>query len=70
MSVHVMKKWAFIPFVCLSTINIFFKQILKVNCDMINRNESDVGDIGFEILAKRVLNFLCFILFLALTNYS
>ena len=42
---------------------------LKI-CDMIKRNESDVGNIGFEILAKTVFQFLCFILFLALTNYS
>ena len=39
-------------------------------CDMIKRNESDVGHIVFEILAKRVFKFLCFILFLALTNSS
>ena len=41
-----------------------------VICDMIERNESDVGNIGFEILAKTVFQFLCFILFLALTNSS
>ena len=39
-------------------------------CDMIKRNESDVGDVVFEILAKTVFKFLCFILFLALTNAS
>ena len=39
-------------------------------CDMIKRNESDVGHIVFEILAKTVFKFLCFILFLALTNPS
>ena len=39
-------------------------------CDMIKRNESDVGDIGFEILAKTVFQFLCFILCLSLTNSS
>ena len=33
-------------------------------CDMIKRNESDVGRIVFEILAKTVFKFLCFILFL------
>ena len=33
-------------------------------------NESDVGHIGFEIMAKTVVKFLCFILFLALTNSS
>ena len=31
---------------------------------MIKRNESDVGDVVFEILAKTVFKFLCFILFL------
>ena len=35
-------------------------------CDMIKRNESDVGNVVFEILAKTVFKFLCFILFLAL----
>ena len=28
---------------------------------MIKRNESDVGDVVFEILAKTVFKFLCFI---------
>ena len=37
---------------------------------MIKRNESDVGDIGFKILAKTVFQFLYFILFLALTDSS
>ena len=36
-------------------------------CDMIKRNESDVGDVVFEILAKTVFKFLYFILFLALS---
>ena len=40
------------------------------NCDMIKRNESDVGDIDFEILAKKVFRLFCFILFLASTNSS
>ena len=39
-------------------------------CDMIKRNESDVGHIVFETLAKSMFKFLCFILFLALTNSS
>ena len=39
-------------------------------CDMIKRNESDVGNVDFEILAKTVFKFLCFILFLALSNPS
>ena len=37
-------------------------------CDMIKRNESDVGDVVLEILAKTSVRFLCFILFLALTK--
>ena len=39
-------------------------------CDMIKRNESDVGDVVFEILAKTGFKFLCFILFLALSNLA
>ena len=39
-------------------------------CDTIKRNESDVGDIVFEILAKTVFKFFCFTLFLASTNCS
>ena len=39
-------------------------------CDMIKRNESDVGDVVLEIMAKTVLKFLCFILFLAVSNPS
>ena len=35
---------------------------------MIKRNESDVGDVVFEILAKTVFKFRCFIMFLALSN--
>ena len=42
----------------------------KVICDMIKRNESDVGDVVFEILAKTGFKFLCFIMFLALSNPS
>ena len=44
------------------------KSYLIFICDMITRNESDVGDVVFEILAKTVFKFLYFILFLALTN--
>ena len=43
---------------------------LEIICDMIKRNESDVGNVVFEILAKTVLKFLCYILFLALSNPS
>ena len=48
-----------------------YKDLIRIGykiCDMIKRNESDVGNVVFEILAKVVFNFLCFILFLALTN--
>ena len=34
------------------------------NCDMIKGNESDVGNIDFELHALRVDKFLCFTLFL------
>ena len=44
--------------------------LLDLICDMIKRNESDVGNIDFEILATTVYKFLCVILFLALTNSS
>ena len=43
---------------------------LFIICDMIKRNESDVGNVVFEILTKTAFKFLCFILFLALTNPS
>ena len=43
---------------------------ILVICDMITRNESDVGDVVFEILANTVFKFLCFIMFLALSNNS
>ena len=29
----------------------------KIICDMIKRNESDIGDVVFEILAKTVFKF-------------
>ena len=38
--------------------------------DMIKGNESDVGNIDFELQAKRVDKFLCFPLFLKLKNHS
>ena len=37
---------------------------------MIKGNESDVGDIVFDILAKTVFKFFCIMLFLALANSS
>ena len=43
---------------------------ILIICDMIKMNESDVGHVIFEILAKTVFKFLCFILFVALTNSS
>ena len=45
-------------------------QSLIVICDMIKMNESDVGNIVFEILAKTVFKFLCFTMFLSLANSS
>ena len=44
------------------------KQSINIICDMIKRNDSDVGHVVLEILAKTVFKFLCFIVFLALTN--
>ena len=44
--------------------------LVLLKCDMIKWNESDVGNNVFEILAKTVFKFFCFILFLALTNVS
>ena len=37
-------------------------------CDMIKWNESDVGNIDFELQAKRGDKFLCLTLFLNLKN--
>ena len=39
-------------------------------CDMIKGNESDVGNIDFELQAKRGDKFLCFTLFLNSKKYS
>ena len=41
-------------------------------CDMsrVSGNESGVGDIVFEILAKKEFKSFCFTLFLALINWS
>ena len=39
-------------------------------CHMIKGNESDVGNIDFELQAKRDDKFLCFTLFLNSKNYS
>ena len=43
--------------------------IVKVSslntCDMIKGNESDVADIGFEILAKKEFESFCFTWFLS-----
>ena len=50
-------------------IKIKVKQFKHI-CDIIKRNESDVGDVVFELLAKTVFKFLCYILFLALSNPS
>ena len=42
----------------------------EIKCDMIKGNESDVGNIDFELQAKRGNKFLCFTLFLNLKNCS
>ena len=53
--------------VLLLLMNIF---LWKSICDMIKGNESDVGNIDFELQAKRGDKFLCFTLFLKLKNCS
>ena len=45
----------------LKVINVFFPFFEK--CDMIKGNESYVGNIYFELKAKRGDKFLCFTLF-------
>ena len=42
--------------------------IFTAICDMIKGNESDVGNIDFELQTKRGDKFLCFPLFLNLKN--
>ena len=42
--------------------------VLECICDMIKGNESDVGNIEFELQAKRGNKFLCFTLFPNLKN--
>ena len=42
----------------------------KNKCDMIKGNESDVGNIDFELQATRGDEFLCFTLFLKFNNCS
>ena len=66
---HISIKYSIDCFVHKIVFQVLKKEALSI-CDMIKGNESDVGDIGFEILAKTVFQFLCFILFLALTNSS
>ena len=57
-------------FVCTHTLSFYDRQpvcegfhLVIAICGMIKKNESDVGDVVFEILAKTVFKFLCFILF-------
>ena len=60
-----------IPWYTLLLLKNYVLEWKFIICDMIKSNESDVGDIGFEILAKTLFQFFCFIkLFLALTNSS
>ena len=51
-------------------VNELFLDKLITICDMIKRNELDVGNVVFDILAKTVFKFLCFILFLSMSNPS
>ena len=44
----------------ISSSKIIYPDVI---CDMIKRNESDVGDIVFEILAKKEDKFFCYIVF-------
>ena len=50
-------------------MHIAMKGLVHI-CDMIKGNELDVGNIDFELQAKRSDKFLCFTLFLNLKNYS
>ena len=52
-----------------TVIKSYSYSTVKVICDMIKRNESDVRDVVFEILETTVFK-SCFILFLALSNPS
>ena len=49
--------------------NLYISGKLRI-CDMIKGNESDVGNIDFELQAKRGDKFLSFTLFLDLKNCS
>ena len=51
-------------------IDINMIKVSKIKCDMIKGNESDVGNIDFELQDKRGDKFLCFPLFLKLKNCS
>ena len=52
-------------------ISLFWEQVfLLLICDMIKGNETYVADIVFEILAKKEVKFLSFILFSVLINWS
>ena len=42
------------------------QKLLYQICDTIKRNESDIGNIDYELHAKRGDRFLCFTLFLNL----
>ena len=65
-----MQKSSIIRIKVTSKSGVFGSGIVHTICDMIKRNESDVSHIVFEIMAKTVFKFLCFILFLAVTNSS
>ena len=48
----------------LSNVSYVYIYVLVHICDMIKGNVSDVGNIDFELQAKRGDKFLCFTLFL------
>ena len=56
----------FLPFVG-SNFHLFLVIFISfwAICDMIKGNESDVGNIDFELQAKKGDKFLCFTLFLS-----
>ena len=49
---------------------MFIDLIQDSKCDMIKGNESDVGNIDFELQLKRGVKFLFFTLFFNLKNCS
>ena len=48
--------------VSLNRLPLRFQNVIRI-CDMVKRNEADVGHIVFEILANTVFKFLFYIVF-------